>query len=64
MTTTVKVTAQCDDKTEVEVYVGDFETEEVFEKHTLQNDEWVEVHCYDNRAVAVRERAKDKKSEG
>lgn len=59
MTTTVKVHASCNEKTEVEVFVGDFETEEVFEHHILQNDEEITVTAYDNRAVAVREKAKD-----
>lgn len=53
MTTTVHITACCDDKTEVNVCIT--ETDELVEDVTIQNGETLERHVYDDRMISIRE---------
>lgn len=55
MTTSVTVSAHCDDKTEVSVIVGGNEDEDT----TLQNGQEQTFYVYDDRVVVVLEVPKE-----
>lgn len=57
MTTIVRITACCDDKTEVNICIT--ETDKLVEDVTIQDGESFESPVYDNRMISVQEVAKE-----
>ena len=55
MTTTVKIEAHCNEKTEVKIELQDNDSMELF---TLQDGEAKELHVYDDKVVTIQESPK------